>query len=94
MSSNSQPFVGLQKGEQYSEMDYMLSKALLSQLIIVYDGCFQVRSPIKTSRQQNNDHKNLQDNSDDDLPDLIPGDSGDTFVDFSWMKKRHVRSNL
>ncbi|KAJ7148082.1 hypothetical protein C8R43DRAFT_1129236 [Mycena crocata] len=76
-------FGDLQLGERYYNMDYMVSEALLSKLILVYDSCFQLHLP---TQQTPSDAASANDNDYDDLPDLEPAVT--IRIDFSWVKRR------
>ncbi|KAJ7158021.1 hypothetical protein C8R43DRAFT_1119261 [Mycena crocata] len=89
MSVSTAPldFGDLQRGERYSNMNYFVSQSFLSQLILVYDGCYQLHLPTEYVSKDDHDY--------DDLPDLEPGVT--SFLDFNWAKKRqqlHVRAKL
>ncbi|KAJ7108378.1 hypothetical protein C8R43DRAFT_1140039 [Mycena crocata] len=87
MSTAQHKFEYLQRGERHCNMEYITSEALLSQLIIVYDACYQLKIP--TQQTADDDY--------DDIPDLNPGNAIEVFCDHDWAKKRkqlHIISKL
>ncbi|KAJ7122600.1 hypothetical protein C8R43DRAFT_1136223 [Mycena crocata] len=89
MSTTQQEIGNLQKGERYCNMHYIFSEALLSQLVLVYDTCYQLKVPTE--------HTFAEDDSYDDLPDLEPGNAIEAFVDQGRAKRRkqsRTRSKL